>query len=133
MKKLLLSVLFCNAFRMSAMDNPRWVSYALANKVSAEHQARNTYQTLNVALESQDIEGIKKYIEEHPKLNLNEQDENGNTCLHEIVKKDHLLVAKALIEFGFADPYRTNKYGQTPASLARANSCAALFMRWQRH
>lgn len=133
MKKLLLSVLFCNISGMFAMNNPRWVSYAIANTVSAEHQARNIYQTLNAALESQDIEGIKKYIEEHPKLNLNEQDENGNTCLHEIVKKNHPLIAQALIEFGFADPHRVNKKGETPASLACANSCAALFMRWQRH
>ena len=45
------------------------------------------------------------------KLNINDQDNNGNTCLHFAALRDNVKLCRVLIEVEKANPLLTNFFG----------------------
>ena len=59
-------------------------------------------------------------------IDVNVQDYNGDTCLHDAARFSHLNIAKIIVDTGKANLSVVNNAGMTPAALARDHGHAEM-------
>jgi ankyrin repeat protein len=81
-------------------------------------QATEVSFYLHLAVAEGDLDSVKELVESGE--NINEQNDQGYTPLHEAVKGNYLKIANYLIENG-ADPHIKNNKGETALMIAQIN------------